>query len=833
MVARVALHRPKRYTLMFYRLYRSNDLWHLIYMNSSSRTQKKGLIPVGIGFFLLLATFWLFSQTAFLPRWCHPWQYAPLNLEVVERYCLPLLLITGFLAMPTPLGHSIREKSFRMIAGILARAIYRIRRFGLENLPEGGFLLLPNHMSYVDAVVLQLACPRPIRFVMHESIYQVKWLNPIFKLVQAIPISNIRAKDAIREAANRIKAGEIVCIFPEGELSRTGVLIKLRKGFELVARLAEAPVVPVWLDGLWGSIFSFERGRYFFKWPRRVPQHITIAFGKPIEPRVIDITVARQELLELGEFCFEQRREIKRHLGRVTIRGLKKKQFEVGVIDGMDGRQVKRGDLLAASIALSRSIKRNIPDERVAVVLPPGAGAVVANIAVTLANKTPVNLNFTAGRASLESAIRNGQISHAISAKPVMKRLTDFPWPANVYRLEELMPELKPRIVLWRIASLITPSGLLGSILGLPRIGDQREAVLLFTSGSSGEPKGVILTHRSILGNIAQFSAYLNQTKSDAIMASLPFFHCFGCTVTLWYPITEGVRMVTYPSPVDVVKNAELVEKHQITLLITTPTFLRSYLRRTDPKQFKSLKILIVGAEKLPRELAETFEARFGMPVHEGYGLTETAPVVSVNLPDPLPSHPGDTIQPAARPGSVGKLLPGQAARIRDPETGSQLPSTELGMLWLKGPNIFHGYLNQPERTAEVLEDGWFRTGDLARVDEDGFLHIEGRLSRFSKIGGEMVPHETLEATIAKQFNFESEEERVVVVVGVPDETKGEALVLLTTRDLTTEVLREKLLAAGLPSLWIPKRIKRVEQIPILASGKLDLGRSVELALAD
>ncbi|MGA7124843.1 MAG: AMP-binding protein [Chthoniobacterales bacterium] len=799
-------------------------------MNSSSRTQRKAIIPVGIGFFLLVATFWLFSQTASLPHWWHPWQYASLNWEAAG-YSLPLLLLTVFLAMPTPLGHSVREKIFRSVAGIVARLIYRTRTFGLENLPEAGFLLLPNHMSYVDAVVLQLACPRPIRFVVHESIYQVKWLTPIFELVRAIPISSTHAKDAIRAAADQIKAGEIVCIFPEGELSRTGVLIKLRKGFELVARLADAPVVPVWSDGLWGSIFSFERGLYFFKWPRRIPQHITIAFGKPIAPRTIDITVARQELLELGEFCFQQRPEIRRHLGRVTIRGLKKKQFEIGVIDGMDGRQVKRGDLLAASITLSRWIKRNIPDQRVAVVLPPSAGAVVANIAVTLANKTPVNLNFTSGRAALESAIRNGEIAHAISAKPVMKRLMDFPWPANVYRLEEMMPELKPRIVLWRIVTLLTPSWLLGSVLGLPRSGDQREAVLLFTSGSSGEPKGVILTHRNILGNIAQFSGYLNQTKSDAIMASLPFFHCFGCTVTLWYPITEGVRMVTYPTPADVVKNAELVEKHQITLLITTPTFLRGYLRRTEPEQFKSLKILVVGAEKLPRDLAEAFETRFGLPVHEGYGLTETAPVVSVNLPDPLPSHANDTVQPASRPGSVGKLLPGQAARIRDPENGAVLPCTELGMLWLKGPNIFQGYLNQPARTSDVVQDGWFKTGDLGRIDEDGFLHIEGRLSRFSKIGGEMVPHETVEAAISRQFNLESEDERVIAVVGVPDEAKGEALVLLATRDIKPEVLREKLLAAGLPSLWIPKKIKRVEQIPTLASGKLDLGRCQQLAV--
>src|SRR6202043_1090104 len=343
-------------------------------MNSFGQTQNKTIIPLGIGFFLLLATFWLFSQTASLPRWCHPWQYAPLTLEAVEKYFLPLLLIVGFLAMPTRLGHSIRERLFRSVAGCFARIIYRIRKFGLENLPEGGFLLLPNHMSYIDAVVLQLACPRPIRFVVHESIYEVKWLTPIFKLVRAIPISGIHAKDAIRAAANQIKAGEIVCIFPEGELSRTGVLIKLRKGFEVIARLAEAPVVPVWLDGLWGSIFSFERGRYFFKWPKRVPQLVTIALGQPIEPHGLRLSLAREKLLELGEFCFEQRPELRRHLGRATVSGLKKHQFQEAIIDGMDGRRVKRGDLLAASITLSRWIRKNIPDQRVAVVLPPGVG---------------------------------------------------------------------------------------------------------------------------------------------------------------------------------------------------------------------------------------------------------------------------------------------------------------------------------------------------------------------------------------------------------------------------------------------------------------------------
>ncbi len=721
---------------------------------------------------------------------------------------------------------------FRFFGGILAGTIYRVKTFGLEHLPESGFLLVPNHMTYVDAVVLQLACPRPIRFVVHESIYQIGWLNPIFRLIEAIPISNVRAKDGLREAVARIKEGEIVCIYPEGELSRTGTLLKLQKGFELIARLARCDVVPVWLDGLWGSIFSFEGGRYFFKWPKRIPQFATIAFGTPIPAASVEVGITRQRLLELGEFCYERRPELAGHLGRATVRGLKRGQFEDAIVDGMDGRVIKRGNLLAASIALSRWIKKHCPGERVAVVLPPGAGGIVANVGVTLAGKVPVNMNFTAGRAALQSSIDRGQLLHAISAKPVMKRLEDFPWPKDVFRLEELMPELKSKIVLWRLIVAITPSWLLSNILGLPHNGDRKEAVLLFTSGSAGEPKGVVLSHRNLLGNVRQFGSMLNLGREDSVMASLPFFHSFGCTVTLWYPMIAGVRAVTYPSPVDVVKNAEMIERYKISLLVTTPTFLRGYLRRAEPKQFSTIKLLVTGAEKLPKELAETFEEKFGLHVLQGYGLTEASPVVSTNLPDPAPSRPGDTIQPSSRPGSVGKLLPGEAAQIRDPDTDELLPPDQLGMLWLKGPNIFEGYLNEPEQTAAVLRDGWFKTGDLGRMDEDGFLYIEGRLSRFSKIAGEMVPHETIESKIIQAFGFKSEEERVIAVIGLPDDTKGEALVLLTARDLPQNKLREALLADGLPTLWIPRTIKRVDKIPILGSGKLDLGKCKELATA-
>ena len=354
--------------------------------------------------------------------------------------------------------------------------------------------------------------------------------------------------------------------------------------------------------------------------------------------------------------------------------------------------------------------------------------------------------------------------------------------------------------------------------------------MLLFTSGSSGDPKGVVLSHRNIVGNVAQFRVVLDATKEDLMLASLPFFHSFGCTVTLWFPLIDGVRIVTYPNPLEAGKCAEIIGRYRVTVVLAAPTFLRGYLRKAEREQFESVRLTITGAEKLPRSLAEAFEERIGQPVFEGYGLTETSPVVSVNLPNPDPSLAGEDIQPSNRPGSVGKMVPGLAAEIREPETGKKLSLHDTGMLWLRGSNIFEGYLNDPKRTAEVLQDGWLKTGDLGRFDEDGFLFIEGRLSRFSKIGGEMVPHETVEQRILAALGISNEGARTIAVASAPDEAKGETLVILSTIEIDQAQLREKLQAAGVPNLWIPKVVRRVETIPVLATGKLDLRKCNELA---
>ena len=728
---------------------------------------------------------------------------------------------------------SAAERALHFVGRPLVRIFYRVHALGLEHLPEGGFLLLPNHITWVDALVLQFACPRPIRYIIDQEFYRKPILRPFMRTVGCIPIDVRHSRSAIRAATEQIAAGEIVCLFPEGQLTRSGTLLRLRRGYELIAQHANAPVVPVWLDRLWGSIFSFQGGKFFTKWPKEIPYRVTVAFGRPLEAKSADIATVREELLKLGELCYGRRPSLDRHLAEECVRGLKRRRFSTAVVDGIDHSGLSRAKLLGAAAALSRFLRKEFPDKRIAIVLPASKGSMVANLAVTLSAKVPADLNFTMGRAANEFCCRRAELRVAMSATAFIDRVKDFPWPERVLKLDELMPKLKKEILFWWMMSIFCPTRLLLRLLRVPKNGGHEEATLLFTSGSTGDPKGAVLSHRNVVGNVSQFRELLDAKKEDAILASLPFFHSFGATVTLWYPLIEGVRIVTYPTPLEVAKNAALIERYKLTLLLATPTFLRGYLRKAEPQQLRSLRLVITGAEKLPLDLAKAFEERFKQRVFEGYGLTETSPVVSVNLPEPQPTKPGEQVQPSSRLGSVGKMAPGIAAEIREPETDRKLSLHETGMVWFRGVNIFEGYLHDEKKTAEVLHDGWLKTGDIGRFDEDGFLYIEGRLSRFSKIGGEMVPHEAVEQKIIDLLSFAGRDERMVAIVGVQDEAKGEALILLSAVDVDLAQLRDKLREAGVPNLWIPKKVCRADSIPVLASGKLDLKRCQELAAKD
>ena len=543
------------------------------------------------------------------------------------------------------------------------------------------------------------------------------------------------------------------------------------------------------------------------------------------------------KLVDVGEAEFQARPVLESHLGYESFLSLASKPSRELIVDlTMQRRVMKRGFLLAVAYMLSRPIRKWTTKSRVGILFPPGLGGYIANLAVVLAGKVPVNLNFTLGPASAEACLKKADIDCLLSTERVQKKISGFPWPESgvVDLIEEMKALSKLKTIALLTAIYVCPAKLLASLLKIPKKGGEAEAGLLFTSGSSGEPKGVALTHRNILGNCAQIDAAGLLPHSEKIVANLPTFHSFGFTVTLWYPLLRGCPVVTLPSPLEIKKIAFAIKEESASILVGTPTFFKPYLKRVDPEFLKSLRYAIAGAEKTPDGFADAWEEKFGSIYLEGYGLTETSPVVSINLPHAPAEfdYPGDSSD-GSRKGSVGRLMPGHAARILNPDTGEAIDALSVGLLALKGPNIFNGYLGDAARTAEVKDGPWFITGDLARFDADGFLFIEGRLSRFSKIGGEMVPHGTIEEALNRAFDLLDAEIPVLAIAGRPDEAKGEALVLIAAIDLDPSDVREKLSIAGFTNLWIPKEIVRVESIPILATGKLDLKGLQRLAFSD
>jgi len=524
--------------------------------------------------------------------------------------------------------------------------------------------------------------------------------------------------------------------------------------------------------------------------------------------------------------AYQKMPELNEHLGNICFRSLTRKLGMKLITDrtSEQRREFSAGKVLAVSVVLSRKWKDEIPGNRVGIVLPPGIGAIITNLALALIGKIPVNLNFTIGRRVNESCIRKAGIETVITAQAVRERMPDFPWVEDTRDLVlELKSVSKLAIISWLTALYLLPSNWLARFLDIPREGGEKEAAILFSSGSTGEPKGVILTHRNIISNCLQISHCGLFCEDEILMACLPLFHSFGFTVTVWFPLITNLRIVTLPSPLEIKRIAKAINEEQVTVLLGTPTFFRPYYKTVNPELLKSLIMVIGGAEKTPPDFKKKWEEKFGSLYLEGYGLTETAPVVSVNVPDKNYHKTFGNSLPGTRVGSVGRLFPGMRGRIADTDTGEIVSPFDTGVLHLQGPNIFPGYLDDIKNTALVFADKWFVTGDLARFDKDGFLYIEGRLSRFSKIGGEMVPHGFVEQCIIEAYGYDDSDSLVVAVTGTIDEVKGESLVLLTTIEIDRESLRERMSSAKLPNLWIPRKIIKVDIIPCLASGKLDL----------
>ena len=745
------------------------------------------------------------------------------------------IFLDGAILTAVMTGYSIYllpDSLLRLVLWMATHSVYRIRVEGRENIPEnGGALFVANHMSLVDALLLIASTDRPIRFLIFKDIYDQPYIKPFAKMIGAIPISSqLRPRDMIhslREASDAIRNNEIVCIFAEGQITRIGQLLPFRRGMERIMKNVDAPIVPVNLDGVWGSIFSYERGRFIWKMPRKIPYPVTVSFGKPMPPTATAFEV-REAVQQLQSEAYLHHKSRMYTLPRSLIRTAHHYPFRFAMGDKRRPR-MSWGSALLSAIFLARRLRETWKgQEMVGILLPPSVPGALVNFAASLSGKIPVNLNYTASNETLASCAEQCKIETVITTKLLLEKIP-LQVPGKTILLEEAAArpgfgERMLALLLWFL-----PSKLLERTLSAANKTKSLDdlATIIFSSGSTGEPKGVMLTHYNIMSNIDQMGQTFMLAKGDVLLGVLPFFHSFGFTVTLWLPAVMGIGAAFHPSPLDLVAVSELVRDYRVTFLLATPTFLQAYTRRCTPEDFGSLQYVVVGAEKLPEPLALAFEDRFGIRPLEGYGATECSPVVAVNTRDFR--APGFR-QIGAKRGRIGHPLPGVSVRIVDPETGERREVNTPGLMLVRGPNVMKGYLGKPEKTAEVLQDGWYVTGDIAAQDEDGFLTITDRLSRFSKIGGEMVPHIKIEEKLQE---LADSAERQFVVTGVPDGKKGERLVVLHT--LTPEALKpviEKLAKSDLPNLWTPRanQFFHIDELPHLGTGKLDLRRVHEIA---
>ncbi|MDP8981287.1 MAG: acyl-[ACP]--phospholipid O-acyltransferase [Acidobacteriota bacterium] len=706
----------------------------------------------------------------------------------------------------------------RFVIWMATHTVFKIRISGPANLPlRGGALLVSNHMSHIDGFLINSCVQRFIRFMIWKPFFEYRSLRWLFRLGKAIPVGvhGREIIESIRLARSELAAGHVVCIFAEGAISRTGNLLPFKRGLEKILEGLEVPVIPVHIDRMWGSVFSFQGGHFFWKWPRRIPYPVTVSFGQPMPPSSTAHDV-RQAILELGSEAATHAIGSGDRLDLRFIRTARKNWRRFAMADST-GRELTYGRALTGSLVVSNWVRKQRPDEKtIGLLLPPSVGGALANIGVVLAGRAPVNLNFTAGHEWMKSAIQQCQIKTILTSRAFLAKAKLEAADGMVF-VEDILGQAggmdKARAAL---AARLMPARMLAGG-GANRTPDSL-ATVIFSSGSTGTPKGIMLSHANILSNIQAMAQVFWIGETDRIIGVLPFFHSFGFTVTIWFPLINGCGVAYHPNPMDSKAIGELVSKYRGTFLLSTPTFCGGYARKIAKEEFATLRFVLVGAEKLREPVAKAFQEKFGTPLLEGYGCTEMAPVIAVNSPD---FKAGRDSQVGNKPGTVGHPVPGVAVRIVDPATGQQLPANAEGLLLVKGPNRMLGYLGEPERTEEALRAGWYITGDIAALDDEGFLRITDRLSRFSKIGGEMVPHLKVEEAIYGVIG-----DSACVVTGIPDDQRGERLVALYTRaDIAAGELWQKLSESELPKLWLPKRenLYLVETLPTLGTGKIDL----------
>ncbi|NMP14916.1 acyl-[ACP]--phospholipid O-acyltransferase [Thalassotalea sp. Y01] len=749
-------------------------------------------------------------------------------------YLLSALALAGALYTVWQLPHSL----VRIIATFVMRRRYKLEVLGFEHLPsEGGVLLLGNHISWIDGLLVQMACPRKVRFVMLRSIYERWYVKPLVKLFGTIPISRGNSKESLAAVNEALKAGEVVCLFPEGAISRTGSLGVFRSGFERVVDDVEGAIIPFYLHGLWGSRMSRANSdKLRNNTINGLRRDVVIAFGQPLAMST-NAQELKQKVFELSFEAWEHQTKQTDPLPLGFIQSVMDTPSADAVVDS-NGQAISYRKLLAACYAIAGNIKRLDDSQNIGLMLPSSSASVIANMAVLLNGQTVVNVNYTSSAEAVNAGMDNAAIKTVISSQKFLQKLNSkgvdteaMLTNVNVVMMEDLKQQLsKVRLFTSMLATALLPARWYYYLLAKP-VAINSPAAILFSSGSEGTPKGIVLSHRNFSANIRQISDVLRTKEDDVVMGTLPPFHSFGLTVTTFLPLLEGIKVVCHPDPTDVVNIAKTIAKQKATMLCATATFLRLYVRnrKVEPLMLDSLRTVVAGAEKLPEDVREQFKQKFSKDIYEGYGATETTPVASVNIPDQMDI--GDfQVQTGSKQGTVGMPVPGCSFRIVDPVSMETLPAEDDGLILISGSQVMLGYLNDGEKTTEaIIElDGrrWYKTGDKGHLDKDGFLTIVDRYSRFAKIGGEMVSLTAVELQLANAVT-----DVEFVAVNIPDAKKGEAIIALTEHDIDLNEVKQLLIANHCNALMIPSKLFKVDALPKLGSGKTDFAASKKLAL--
>ena len=735
-----------------------------------------------------------------------------------------------------------------VLSAIMSRR-YSIDIQGLNHFPsQGGVLLLGNHISWIDWAIVQIASPRPIRFVMLKSIYQRWYLKGFLRLMGCIPIEQGKGSgDSLATVAKLLDKGEVVCLFPEGLISRNGHLAAFRKGYERACGLTTQPVqiIPFYLRGLWGSQFSRSSEQLKLQGNEGLFRSLIVAFGKPL-PKDTPADLLKRRVFDLSIDAWQRHIERLPTVPQAWINRVKREPGKTIIADIATETQLSAATALSACLAFRKRFGAQCRNQQnIGLLLPSSAGGALANMATLLLGKTAVNLNYTASPAAIAAAIEQAEIKTVYTSRQLIKRLQgrgiqldDCLQNTTVIYLEELRQSIgKAELVRRYLSVRLLPAAVLRWCYC--RSNDSSStAAILFSSGSEGIPKGVRLSHSNIMANIKQIADVLNSDQDDVVMSSLPLFHALGLTVTQFMPLVEGIPMICYADPTDAPSNAKAIAKYRATILFATASFLRLYCknRNIHPLMLRSLRFVVAGAERVDEQVRNDFQLKFGKAILEGYGATETTPVASVNLPDDI--DPGNwRPQIGNKPGTVGMPLPGTSFKIIDPDTEQELGTDEEGMIIIGGNQVMQGYLNNPKKTAEVIREiegqRWYITGDKGFIDRDGFLTIIDRYSRFAKIAGEMVSLGGVEklarqaaATLAVDDDVE------LLAVNVPDTKKGEKIILLCTQAIVLADLKAAMLAAACSPLMLPSDVLDVASIPKLGSGKTDFSEAKKMALA-